>query len=101
MIGPALLNPGHVLAAADADRATFDADRRVAKLKEMSRIAVAIVDVVELSGPSPRSIRHQTIEDHYADKRAPALRRVGIVLVGPRPAGLWIDGGFRGGDGRA
>jgi hypothetical protein len=36
--GTALLNPGHVLAAADADRATFDADRGGAKLEEMSGI---------------------------------------------------------------
>ena len=97
----ALLNPGHVLAAADADRATFDADRGGAKLEEMSGIAVAVVDVVQSPGPSPRSIRHQTVENRDADKRAAALRRVRIVLVCPRPAGLRIDRGSRGGDSRA
>ena len=99
--GTALLNPGHVLAAADADRATFDADRGGAKLEEMSGIAVAVVDVVQSPGPSPRSIRHQTIKNRDADKRAAALRRVRIVLVCPRPAGLRIDRGSRGGDSRA
>ena len=92
--GTALLNPGHVLAAADADRATFDADRGGAKLEEMSGIAVAVVDVVQSPGPSPRSIRHQTIKNRDADQRAAALRRVRIVLVCPRPAGLRIDRGL-------
>ena len=32
---------------------------------------------------APRSIRHQRMEDRDADKRAAALSRVGIVLVGP------------------
>lgn len=99
--GTALLNPGHVLAAADADRATFDADRGGAKLEEMSGIAVAVVDIVQSPGPSPRSIRHQTVENRDADKRAAALRRVRIVLVCPRPSGLRIDRGSRGGDSRA
>jgi hypothetical protein len=99
--GTALLNPGHVLAAADADRATFDADRDGAKLEEMSGIAVAVVDVVQSPGPSPHSIRHQTIKNRDADKRAAALPRVRIVLVCPRPAGLRIDRGSRGGDSRA
>ena len=99
--GTALLNPGHVLAAADADRATFDADRGGAKLEEMSGIAVAVVDVVQSPGPSPRSIRRQTVENRDADKRAAALRRVRIILVCPRPAGLRIDRGSRGGDSRA
>jgi len=99
--GTALLNPGHVLAAADADRATFDADRGGAKLEEMSGIAVAVVDIVQSPGPSPRSIRHQTVENRDADKWAAALRRVRIVLVCPRPAGLRIDRGSRGGDSRA
>jgi hypothetical protein len=85
----ALFDPGHILAATDADRAAFDADRGMAKLEEMSRIAVAVVDVVEPSGPSARSIRHQTVENRHADKRAAPLRRVGIVLVGPGPTGLW------------
>src|ERR1700722_17716132 len=96
-----LLNPRHVLAAADADRAAFDADRCGAKLKETSRVTVPVVDVIKSPGPAPRSIRHQPIENRHADKRAAALRRVGMVLVGPRPAGLGIDGGFRAGNGRA
>jgi hypothetical protein len=33
-----LINPRHVLAATGADRATFDADRRGAKLEQMSRV---------------------------------------------------------------
>jgi hypothetical protein len=96
-----LFDPGHVPAAADADRAAFDADRCGAKLKETSRVTVPVVDIVKPPGPAPRAIRHQPIENRDADKRAAALRRVGIVLVGPRPACLRIDGGFRAGDGRA
>jgi hypothetical protein len=49
--GTALLNPGHVLAAADADRATFDADRGGAKLEEMSGIAVARLTCRNCGGP--------------------------------------------------
>ena len=96
-----LFDAGHVPAAADADRAAFDADRCRAKLKETSRVTVPVVDIVKPPGPAPRAIRHQPIENRDADKRAAALRRVGIVLVGPRPACLRIDGGFRAGDGRA
>ena len=96
-----LFDPGHVPAAADADRAAFDADRCGAQLKETSRVTVPVVDVVKPPGPAPRAIRHQPIENRDADKRAAALGRVGIVLVGPRPAGLGIEGGFRAGDGRA
>jgi hypothetical protein len=46
----------------------------------MFRITVAIVDVVESSGPSRRSIRHQAIENRHADKRPAALSRVGSGL---------------------
>ena len=60
-----------------------------------------VVAGLESSGPSPWSIRHQTIENRHADKRAAALRRVWIVLVGPGPAGLWIISVARGGNGRA
>ena len=95
-----LLNPGHILAAADADRATFDAYRGVAKLEEMSGIAVAVVDVVQSPGPTARSIRHQTIENRHAYKGAAALRRIGIVLlVRPGPPALRIIRGFRSCDG--
>ena len=49
----ALLDPRHVLAAADADRATFDADRRGAKLEETSRITVTLWSRPDhLPGPS-------------------------------------------------
>ena len=51
--GTALLNPGHVLAAADADRATFDADRGGAKLEEMSGVAVAVVEIAVARTISP------------------------------------------------
>src|SRR6516162_9707482 len=89
-----LLDPAHVLAAANADRATFDADRGGAKLEQVSGIAVAVVDIVEPSGPSARSLLHQAIEDRDTDQRPPALSRVGIVLVGPRPARFRVVSGF-------
>ena len=78
--GSRLLDPAHVLAAANADRATFDADRGGAKLEQVSGIAVAVVDIVEPSGPSARSLLHQAIEDRDTDQRPPALAGSGLCL---------------------
>jgi hypothetical protein len=47
----ALLDPRHILAAADADGAAFDPDGARVDLEEMSRVAIAVVDVVEPSRP--------------------------------------------------
>ena len=48
-----LLNPRHVLAAADADRAAFDTDRCGAKLEQTSRVTVTVVDVVKMARHRP------------------------------------------------
>src|SRR5262249_4201649 len=54
----ALPDPRHILAAADADGAAFDPDGARVDLKEMSRVAIAVVDVVEPSRPAAGPVRH-------------------------------------------
>jgi hypothetical protein len=87
----ALLDPRHILAAADADGAAFDPDGARVDLEEMSRVAVAVVDVVEPSRPVAGPVRHQAIENGDADQRPATVGGVGIVLVSPGKAGLRID----------
>src|SRR6202042_2578654 len=94
----ALLDPRHVLAAADADRAAFDTDSGGAELKQMPGVNVAVVDIVELTRPSARAFRDQAEEHRHADERTPAQCRIVIMLIGPRTAGLRIVRGFRRGD---
>jgi len=55
--GSALLDPRHILAAADADGAAFDPDGARVDLEEMSRVAIAVVDVVEPSRPVAGPVR--------------------------------------------
>src|SRR5262249_41226768 len=54
----ALPDPRHILAAADADGAAFDPDGARVDLEEMSRVAIAVVDVVEPSRPVAGPVRH-------------------------------------------
>jgi hypothetical protein len=96
-----LLDPRHILATTDTDRAAFDPDGPGAELKKMPGVNIAVVDVIEFAGPSTWCLRHQPIENRHADERPATQRRIVIVSIGPGTTGFRIDRGLRRGDNRA
>src|SRR6185312_2897137 len=86
-----LFDARQFLAAAQRAGTAFDPDGPRAELLKMAGINAAIVVVVELARPLPGSVGIHADEDHDADERPRPSRRIWIVLVDRRPAGLRID----------
>ena len=84
------LGPGLSLADEAAERAALQLQRVAAREGEIARIGLAVLGIVDLPRPFVGAGRLHAEHDLHADQRPAALRRIGIVLVGLRLAGVRI-----------
>ena len=56
-----LMDASHVLAAANANGAAFDPNGPGVEFEQMPLVSPTVIDIIQLAGPSPRTIRHQGV----------------------------------------
>jgi hypothetical protein len=85
-----LLQPREGITATNPKRTAFNSDARLALLNQVAGISLAIVVVVEPTGPLAGSVRLHGNQCLNADQGSVAFRRVDIVLVRHWPTGCGI-----------